>query len=249
MKALKVRADVGNIPNNRPLCGGSLKPTLVLFIMPDWLTSEKYLTLATWGLVSVTLLLVVATGFLYLDGLSKSKEQRVHWKGETRLRIEETKPKSFVEIARKQSAPGVFFQCFNLGNSTFIVDELIVIIEETSTTATFPLEGPPVLLPGRYTYVSFDCARFLDSAGGKFQASATFTLTGSAGKAKTAPVSFYFRNSPGEMKLYSWSVGCHRDIRSGMLTVQPRTISDEVVAEEAWKSKPTVIANGLEFSL
>jgi hypothetical protein len=50
--------------------------------LPDWLSSEKYLSLATWGLVFATSLLVLATLLLYLDGRSKAREQRKRWEKE-----------------------------------------------------------------------------------------------------------------------------------------------------------------------
>ena len=221
-----------------------MRLTLFLFALPDWLTSEKYITLATWGLAAVTFLLVIMTAFLYLDGISKSKEQREHWKGEEHLRKEEAKPKTYVEIAKKQNSPDVIFQCFNLGDSTLIIDTLIVKIEETRTTATYPLVGPPVLLPGTYTYVSFDCAKFLKSVGGLFQANATFIVTGSAGKVSTEPVWFYFSNSSGEMKLYDWTVGHHRDRLPGTIVEQPRMIPDDTVTEVSQAGRPTVRMGG-----
>jgi hypothetical protein len=51
-------------------------------VLPEWLTDETYLTFATWGLVAATLGLVVATFLLYLDGRSKSEEQRRRWEKE-----------------------------------------------------------------------------------------------------------------------------------------------------------------------
>jgi hypothetical protein len=44
--------------------------------------SEKYLTLATWGLVAATSFLVLATLLLYLDGRTKAQEQRKRWEKE-----------------------------------------------------------------------------------------------------------------------------------------------------------------------
>jgi hypothetical protein len=41
-------------------------PQLSLVALPDWLTQEGYLTLATWGLVAATILLFLITLFLYL---------------------------------------------------------------------------------------------------------------------------------------------------------------------------------------
>jgi hypothetical protein len=55
-----------------------------LTALPDWLTSEKYLTFATWGLVGVTFLLVVATLLLLIDSRLKSNEQRRRWEKENK---------------------------------------------------------------------------------------------------------------------------------------------------------------------
>lgn len=51
-------------------------------ILPEWMKSEQYLTLATWGLVIVTFLLVIATVVLFVDSRSKSREQRERWNKE-----------------------------------------------------------------------------------------------------------------------------------------------------------------------
>jgi hypothetical protein len=94
------------------------------FALPDWLTNEKSLTLATWGLVGVTFLLVVATVILYFDSRSNGNEQRERWKREDdsraseqkarweredRLREEDAKPKVAVEIGKRKrgSSDGV----------------------------------------------------------------------------------------------------------------------------------------------
>jgi hypothetical protein len=53
-------------------------------VLPEWLTAERYLTFATWGLVCATLALVIATLLLYLDGRSKSREQEKRWEKEDR---------------------------------------------------------------------------------------------------------------------------------------------------------------------
>ena len=51
----------------------------IIIVLPERLASEKYLTLATWGLVAATFILGVATLLLFLDGRTKSKEQRQRW--------------------------------------------------------------------------------------------------------------------------------------------------------------------------
>ncbi len=57
--------------------------------LPDWLTDEKFITLATWGLVLVTFLLFCATVILYVDSRQKGEEQRERWKREDASRAKE----------------------------------------------------------------------------------------------------------------------------------------------------------------
>jgi hypothetical protein len=66
----------------------------------DWLQSDRSVAAATWGLVVATLLLVLATLFLYLDGRTKSKEQGARWKREDEFRAAESKPKAYVELGK-----------------------------------------------------------------------------------------------------------------------------------------------------
>jgi hypothetical protein len=61
--------------------------------LPKWLVDEQAITVATWGLVLVTLLLVVATVFLWLDSLQKGKEQRERWDTEDRRQAALASPK------------------------------------------------------------------------------------------------------------------------------------------------------------
>src|ERR1035441_3084101 len=96
--------------------------------LPDWLTDEKFITLATWGLVLVTFFLFCATVILYVDSRNKGKEQRERWEREDasraneqqarwaredRLREEDAKPKVAVEIAKRNNAPEIVFRCYN----------------------------------------------------------------------------------------------------------------------------------------
>jgi hypothetical protein len=52
---------------------------IAVFLLPEWMIGEKYVTLATWGLVLVTFLLVIATVVMWLDSLSKGKDQKERW--------------------------------------------------------------------------------------------------------------------------------------------------------------------------
>jgi hypothetical protein len=138
--------------------------------LPEWLVGEKYITLATWGLVLATVMLFIATVIMYCDSRSKGKEQRERWKQEDdartreqknrweredQIRAEDAKPKVVIEISKRKDNPEAVFKCFNLGNTIFFVHQLII-------TATIPrpsvltsdLQGPPVLLPGNFSSVS-----------------------------------------------------------------------------------------------
>lgn len=61
--------------------------------LPSWLIDEKYLTLATWGLVTATLLLVVATFIMWFDSQTKGKEQRERWAREDEAAKDACEPK------------------------------------------------------------------------------------------------------------------------------------------------------------
>jgi hypothetical protein len=114
---------------------------------PDWLTNEKSLALATWGLVGVTFLLFLATVVLYFDSrakggeqrerweredASRAKEQRERWEREDHLREEDAKPKVAVELAKRDDAPEIVFRCYNLGNTIFFIDQMVVtFIDQT----------------------------------------------------------------------------------------------------------------------
>lgn len=99
---------------------------LLVIAIPEWVTGEKSLAVATWGLVLVTFLLVVATLVLYLDNRVKGKEQVKRWKREDRLRAEAAQPKAVLELGKRQNAPHVIALCYNLGEHPFVIDKLVV---------------------------------------------------------------------------------------------------------------------------
>ena len=157
----------------------------------EWFTGEKYITLATWGLV-------VATVILFLDSIHKGQEQRERWKledasrakeqadrwaREDRLREEDAKPKVAVELARREGAPEIVVRCFNLGNTIFFIDQMVVTFTHQQTVNTGDLVGPPVLLPGTFTSTTYDCSRFLTD--GFQEANVVFVLRGSHGLVST----------------------------------------------------------------
>ena len=215
---------------------------LMSLALPDWLANEHSITLATWGLVFVTLLLFLATICLYLDSRAKGKEekerwgredtsrateQQSRWEREDRLREEYAKPKVAVEIARRENAPEIVFRCFNLGSTIFFIDQMIVtfigqIVAANRTVETSDLPGPPVLLPGTVFSTTYDCAGYL--MDGFQEAHTVFVLRGSRGLEYTEPVWFYV--FPDATLGYRWTKGRLADRLPGMIVPQPRSLPE-----------------------
>ena len=193
----------------------------------DWIADEKSLALATWGLVLATFLLVLAMLVLYFDSRAKGKQQAERWNRDDQLRTAESKPKTYVEIAKVPDQIDVHFRCFNLGTTTFLVDKLILKVSEPKTMLTHDPVGPPILLPGTVASIWFNCAALLRPEGGFREVSAVFQVNGASGVELTEPVWFYFYSDPGEMTLHDWRVGRLSDRLPGALVRQPRTISDK----------------------
>lgn len=61
--------------------------------LPEWLVGEKYITLATWGLVFCTFLLVIATLIVWADSWKRGKEQRERWAREDARAKQSREPK------------------------------------------------------------------------------------------------------------------------------------------------------------
>jgi hypothetical protein len=206
--------------------------------LPDWITNEKSLVTATWGLVGATLLLVLATVILYFDSLLKGREQRRRWKREDesrakeqqdrwqredRLRQEDAKPKVEVEIAKRDNIPEIVFKCFNLGNTIFFIDQMIITATSPKRSIrTSDLVGPPVLLPGSFITTTYDCAGLLTD--GFQEANAVFLLRGQHGLERTEPVWFYV--SPDPTHGYDWTRGRLADRLPGAIVLQPRSIPE-----------------------
>ncbi len=209
--------------------------------LPNWLTDEKFITLATWGLVVATILLFFATIFLYCDSRAKSKEQRERWEREDTsrtkeqqarweredwLREEDAKPKVAVELAQRQDAPEIVFRCYNLGSTTFFIDRMQVTFFDQPGTANRTSNitdavGPPVLLPGTFISTTYDCTEFLTD--GFREANIVFVLRGSLGLVPTEPVWFYiFREGAS----YGWRIGRLADRQPGAIVLQPRLIPE-----------------------
>lgn len=188
-----------------------------------WISSDKSLAPATWGLVLVTFLLVVATAFLYFDGLRKSKQQERRWEAEDNRREEEVKPSAVVEIAVREDAPlDMCFACFNLGINTFFVDRMIV----TTSDGTFVESdlSPMVLTPGSWIVIDFDPLKLLGMFGepNRFkEASCVMHLKGAKGIVVTEPVWFYvgYGNQRAD-----WTKGRLADRQEGAIVPQPKVL-------------------------
>jgi hypothetical protein len=78
---------------------------LTLLWLPDWLMKPEYVTLATWGLVLVTFLLDIAAIFQYLDGRSRSSDDRERWERAERQRAEREKQELLDRFIDKFNSP------------------------------------------------------------------------------------------------------------------------------------------------
>src|SRR5258708_3486755 len=147
----------------------------------NFFTSEKYITVATWGLVVVTLALVAVTALLVGDGARKRKEQRERWDEEDKRSAENAAPSAVIEITTNDNLD-LIFGCFNLGNNTFFIDKMVVTasdgtVNEVSLT-------PQILRPGTYASVTYDPGQIMGIFGENTQfkeASAVFLLRGATG--------------------------------------------------------------------
>jgi hypothetical protein len=124
-----------------------LKLMLAVLLLPTWLTDEHAITLATWGLVAVTLLLVIATVFLCIDSWNKGNEQRDRWKRddeqrnkdreeerarwlrEDEIRLDQLSPKVAFGLdlrARANDLEPIILWCANLGSVAVHVETVSV---------------------------------------------------------------------------------------------------------------------------
>jgi hypothetical protein len=132
----------------------------VLAFLPEWLTNEKYLTLATWGLVAATIVLGLATLLLYLDGRAKSQEQRERWAKEDRegqqghaellekwrrddqVQTEQTKPHYMWGFNHAPGSGKVKIWVANLGSTSFLLTSIWV--ERQDPLNRTPIDPRPV---------------------------------------------------------------------------------------------------------
>jgi hypothetical protein len=125
---------------------------------PEWLTGERYVTFATWGLVAATLILALITLLLVLDSRANRREQRDRWAREDReLRAErdelrqrweyedsrrdaEAIPKAEWRLTETDDHYSFLLWCANLGSTSFMITELNVVPLGGSELQTFPIE-------------------------------------------------------------------------------------------------------------
>ena len=101
-----------------------------------WLISEGSVGAATWGLVLVTVGLVI-------DGFRKSREQRDRWDRENKVRADAAQPKAVVEPAKRENYPHVIALCYNLGERPFVIDKTDYLCPKRSENAIDPNKRPP----------------------------------------------------------------------------------------------------------
>lgn len=112
---------------------------IALLTLPGWLTSEKDVTLATWGLVFVT-------AFLALITFWQGREERKRWQREDALRREETQPKADFGLKISEPSKELTFWCANLGTASFLISN-IQIDDAVYAQGGAVLRKGPIIVP------------------------------------------------------------------------------------------------------
>jgi hypothetical protein len=155
-------------------------------LLPEWLIGEHYVTLATWGLVLVTFLLVIATFVMWLDSLSKGREQKVRWvledeqhrkdreeersrwRRDDEIRQEEQRPKfDFgldIQPLLNSHRNDVVVWCANLGSASFIVKRILArhLIDFDEDEAPKHFDPQVIVKAGEMARVSIPASLFMD---------------------------------------------------------------------------------------
>jgi len=196
---------------------GRLVPCTRLQFVFGWLTSDRSLAPATWGLVAATALLVI-------DGWRKSGEQTRRWEHEEKRRKEEAKPKAIVEVTSDSDAQtNMGFACFNLGSTTFYIDKLIVTTSLGSTHIS-DLE-PRILTPGTDVNIYYNPCEVLGSRPREaefVEANAVFVLRGATELETTEPQWFYVGDPPPQSSHCVWYMGRVADRLPGAIVRRPK---------------------------
>lgn len=182
----------------------------------DWLSSDRSLAPATWGLV-------IATFLLFVDGFHKSREQQEQWKQEKQRRILESTPSAVVEIVVKEETPlDMCFACFNLGNNTFYIDKMIVTASD-GTRSEAELT-PQIVTPGTWVTIDYNPAELLGMFGENTpfkEANCVFLLRGASGVVTTDPEWFYVGYGKGRA---DWHKGRLADWQPGVISAQAKIL-------------------------
>jgi hypothetical protein len=120
-------------------------------LLPKWVIDEHAITLATWGLVVATLLLV-------LDSWKKGTEQRERWKREDEAAAELRKPKYRCGVEVNPKDKTLSFWLANLGTTGLYLDSVFIRRCEgqeaimTANTATIRLAVNLIAAPGNQVH-------------------------------------------------------------------------------------------------
>lgn len=198
-----------------------------------WLTDEKSLAAATWGLVLATLL-------LYLDSRQRGRtqdreweeersiranEQAERWAREDRLREQNARPNAVVELVTDGAASlKLFVACFNLGSNTFFVDKMVVTVDKSCYE--YPLT-PQIVVPGTYVTVGIEPGDLLGYFGEETRykdANAVLVLKGAAATVTTEPLWFYVGYPPPGRQHFEWGIGRIAEREPGIVTKMPKIL-------------------------
>ncbi len=115
------------------------------------------------------------------------------------------------------------FRCFNLGNTIFFIDQMVITATSPRRSVrTSDLVGPPVLHPGTFISTTYDCDGLITD--GFQEANVVLILRGPHGLERTEPVWFYV--SPDPTQGYDWTPGRLADRLEGAIVPQPRSIPE-----------------------
>jgi hypothetical protein len=182
----------------------------------EWLTNERSLAVATWGLVIVTAMLVC-------DGWWEGREQRKRWDEEDKRREDESKPTAHVEaVVFADAATEMHVACYNLGNHSFLIDRLVAL---AASGMRYESDIQPVIVvPGRFVTIPFNPCDVLSSRGSDQQfteGQIVLTLRGARDTLQTAPVWFCAEyGQPGQG--CPWTLGRLSDMVPGAMVKQPK---------------------------
>jgi len=181
---------------------------------------------ATWGLVIVTALLVVGTIATFTDGTRRGRLQDKRWENEDKHRIEDAEPRALVELATYlDDSLRLLFVVYNLGNNTFLIDKLIVKVNNTKIEV--PQQTPQIVTPGNWVSIEFEPRLILSPNGGNTPSEegyGTIVLKGATGSVITKSEWFHvFYAQPSRPDRFPWGMG-RSGLPPGTLVETPRVL-------------------------